>query len=468
MRQAKNFVVLTLLGTVVGTALAVPDIESLLKDGQLVAVYEDGSKGQCVGAFGFAPQDMKANKAIVFAKTGAIEEITAFVKGRQVSSQSQSQMQSVNGKLSESFSNKIQTNTHGLMKSVEVVKTGNYDGQRYVFAQVCEKQSKVSKKLASRLNDNTLTVVGIASTDQGREKARRMAIDDALRNAVTQYHGVDTMSQTTLSDGSELQSKTATRSNGMVSKYQIVNEDVKDDIYRVQIVATVVDKPKDSNPDALTIRENLGRPSIYIETTDSLARKELEVMLRKHKFDITRRKDQARFILTAKVERIEQPAIADMMGCRTVLDISLKDKMSSDQALVITNDPDQSIEASDNATFRKSRSMNYAVHSIRNELLGGLNNEFNNQFHNGTKVVVTFSNFARMSEVEAMANLLNSFPLTKKVVTQPVRNNVAYFDVLYLGDPNELQLQAMKNAYKFKLNGLRAKNQKGDGIDFTF
>ena len=313
-----------------------------------------------------------------------------------------------------------------------------------------------------------MNATGIASMEQGREKARRMAIDDALRNAVTQYHGVDTMSQTTVSDGSDLQSKMATRSNGMVSKYQIVSEDVQNGVYRVQIVATVVDKPKDANPDALTIRENLGRPSIYIDTNDTLARKELEVMLKKHNFDITRRKDQARFILTAKVERIEQPAIADMMGCRTVLDISLKDKMSSDQALVITNDPDQSIEASDNATFRKTRSMKYAVHSVRNELLGGLNNELNNQFHNGTKVVVTFANFARLSEVEAMAKLLNSFPLTKKVVTQPVRNNLAYFDVLYLGDPNELQMLAMKNAYKFKLNGLRAKNQKGDGIDFTF
>ena len=467
MSPIKLFALLTVAMPTFST-MAAPNVQSLLKNEQLVAIYEDAGRGQCIGAFGFAPVSMNANKAIAVAKTGAIEEIVGFVNGRHVSSSTQSRMQSVDGKLSESFSNRIQSNTQGVMKSLEVINTGVYDGQRYVFAQVCEKQVKVAKKIASQLNDNNVEVTGIASMEQGKEKARRLAIDDALRNAVAQYYGVDTMSQTTVMDGSELQSKTATRSKGMVSKYKILDEDVQNGVYRVRVAATVVDKPKDANPDALTIRESLGRPSIYIDTKDSLARKELELLLKKHKFDITRRKDQARFILTAKVERIEQPAIADMMGCRTVLDISLKDKMSSDEALVITNDPDQSIEASDNATLRKPRSMNYAVHSIRNELLNGLNSEFNNQFHNGTKVVVTFTNFSRVSEVEAMGKLLNSFPLTKKVVIQPIRNNIAYFDVLYLGDPNDLQVQAMKNAYKFRLNGLRAKNQKGDGIDFTF
>jgi hypothetical protein len=90
------------------------------------------------------------------------------------------------------------------------------------------------------------------------------------------------------------------------------------------------------------------------------------------------------------------------------------------------------------------------------------------QFQNGTKVLVSFKNFGKMREVDRLRELLESLPLTKQVSLRPVDGGTAYYDVLYLGDPNELQMLALKGAVKHRLNGLKAKNRGEEGIEFTF
>ena len=112
--------------------------------------------------------------------------------------------------------------------------------------------------------------------------------------------------------------------------------------------------------------------------------------------------------------------------------------------------------------------MEYAVESMQDELVARLSSRMVDQFNNGTKVLVSFRGFGRMREAESMARMLESFPLTKKVTLRPVDGGTAFYDVLYLGDPADLQMMALKAAPGFRLNGLKAVSRTGDGIAFRF
>ena len=443
-------------------------VDDMLEEGRTVALYQDKQSGLCVGAIGYAPLTAKATRDLEIARTAAITELSGFIEGRNVSASERSVFSSVDGKVRDAFMSEARTNIKAYLRAVEVVQSGKFGRERYAFARVCKNHIQVSKELKAQLQDNTVQAAGMADLSQGKEKARRMALDDALRNAVAQYHGVTSAAQSTVQDGEDLRSKMATRSSGAVSKYKIVKETIVNGTVRIEIIAEVTEKkvdPKDLN---LAVRESLGRPSIYIDTKDSLARTELKKLLVANDYEVTKDKRQARYIMKVDSEVMEEPTLADMLGRRTTLTLTLKDRMSADEAIVIQNDPNDSLEASDNARLRATRSMQYAVKSIEKELLGELQGEMLDQFQNGTKVLVSFKNFGKMREVDRLRELLESLPLTKQVSLRPVDGGTAYYDVLYLGDPNELQMLALKGAVKHRLNGLKAKNRGEEGIEFTF
>lgn len=443
-------------------------IDDMLSVGQTTVLFGSPSRGNCVGALGFSTTTSKKNRDRQVARDLAYEELGAFISGRNVSSSSRSRIESVNGKSAESFFSSVQTNMNSFLSGTEVKRSGTFEDQTYVYLEVCEKQIQSGKSLQVEMDSNRIEARGVAALNQGVEKARRMALDDALRNAVAQYTGVSTVSQSTIQDAEKLRSKQATRTSGHVEKYRVIDEGKTAKEYFVVISAIVVERETSQSNISEAVRENLGRPSIYIDTTDQLARKELSVVLKSNKFDITNNQSSARFIMRVSVLIDEQPALADMLGRTTTLDISLEDKMSNEPAIRITNIPSDSLEVSDNQRIRSSRSMKYAVDSISEDLISGLKSEFVEQFNNGAKVEVSFRNFGKMRFVDGMKDLLESFPLTKQVSARPVIDGIAYFDVLYLGDPNELQLLAVKNAHKFRLMGLKAVNKGAPGLQFSF
>ena len=462
------------IATIVCVLLALPicshaaSINKFLSSGAETFVFQEKDAGCCVGALGFSDKTGKNSKDIEIARTKALEALGGFIAGRTISSRSATHFETMNDQVKESFMNEMHSNMKAYLRAVEYPYSGIFQDQRYVFAQVCQKRVSVASSLKASLQDNTVRATGVASLGMGKEKARKLALEDALRNAVAQYSGIDTVSQTTVTDHESLNSKMTSRSKGTVSKYKIVNETIEGGLVRIDVVATIEDKPVDPSRISQVVRENQGRPSIYIDTTDKLASKEMERLLKANSYDVTRNKKVARYIMKIDVYVVEQETLADMIGRQTTLNISLQDKMSSDDAIVIQNDPTRSTEASDNPHLRATRSMKYAVEDISKELLEHLNEHVVDQFNNGTKVLISFRNFERLGEVEAMANLLRSLPQMKMVTPRPVQGNVAYYEVLYLGEPSEIQLLVPKNAYKFRLNGLRGSNQKGDGLEFTF
>lgn len=452
-----------------GTAAAV-DVDAMLDKGEALVIYKEGERGTCVGSLASADTNGNAAKAQESARVLAEEQLAAYIKGRSISSSSEMRLRNEAGKASEAYLSSITTELSAKLRSVEIKQVGQDGDRTFVLVQVCQNNPSFDRDASQMLDDDTVQAVGFATIVDGTEKAYQRATDEALRNAVAQYNGVNTAAQTSLEDGERLRSKVASRTSGVIESFRVIKQDkVDDETVRVQIVARIGKKSQSKAEMHQAVREGLGRPAIYIDADNAEAARQFEALLRKNAFDITRRPDQARFVLKVQ-SRFEEfkSSLGGMPARRTTLSLSLKDRLSADDAIILTNDPMGTMEASDNPSLRERRSMQYAVADLERPLIEGLKNEFSDQFNNGAKILVTFDKFARLREVEAFVELLESLPQVKSAKMRPLQGGVAYVDVICTGDPHDLQMQVVKRAGSYRLNGLKLKNQKGNGLDFTF
>lgn len=457
------------LGLLSGSVSAV-DVDSMLEKNEALVIFKEEGRGMCVGSLAASETKGRAAQAQESARVMAEEQLAAYIKGRSVSSHTEVSLRNEAGKVSESYMTTISTELSANLRAIEVKQVGQDGDRTFVLVQVCQKNPSFDRADAVMLDDNTVRAYGFAAIEDGVEKAYQRATNEALRNAVSQYNGVNTAAQTTLEDGERLRSKVASRTSGVVESFRVLKQDKLDaNTVRVEVIARIGKKSQSKAELHQAVREGLGRPSIYIDSDNAEATRQFEAMLHKNDFDITRQKDQARFVLkiTSQFEDFKS-SMGGMPARRTTLNLSLKDRLSADNAITLTNDPMSTMEASDVQALRERRSMEYAVADLERPLIEGLKNEFSEQFNNGAKILVTFENFARLREVEAFVQLLESLPQVKSAKMRPLQGGKAYVDVLCTGDPHELQMQVVKRAGKFRLNGLKLKNQKGTGFDFTF
>lgn len=463
----------TLIAVFIAVAGCLPvqavEIDKLVESGKYLYVFNSPETGDSIIAIGVSASGSSENERFEIARTDAYKKLTSFLNGEKMNSVTEYKLRSSQGEVSKSFLSTRSSSVSGIVRSAQEVQVGSTSrGRFYVALQLSEKSVAVSSKLKRQLEDNTVTSSGYSSLESGIEKARRIALDSALRNAVAMYNGVGAAGQSTVTDATDLRSSMATRASGVVTNYRITFEGKVEGSYKVEIVATVEDRVTDPSQISKTVRENMGRPTIYVQTNDAVARNALTELLVTEEFDVTTDRPSARFILNVESEYDERPTLGDMLGRRTTLILRLTDVLSSDPAIVLSNNPDKSLEASDNKRIRESRSMQYAVEDIKSELIAGLADNFVDQFNNGTKVSLSFSNFGKLRYVDKFVELLEGLPLTKKASLRPVQDGVAYVDLLYLGDPTELQMLVVKSAQKYKLFGLKAKNKSSAGLEFTF
>jgi len=108
------------------------------------------------------------------------------------------------------------------------------------------------------------------------------------------------------------------------------------------------------------------------------------------------------------------------------------------------------------------------MEELEGKLITQLNKKFINTFQKGSKVLVTLMRFDRMRDVDELKACIESLPMTKSVIVFPVKKDTVSYEVLYLGNPSDLQLSILKKSQDFKLRGLRIKkNNKGE-IWFRF
>ena len=156
-----------------------------------------------------------------------------------------------------------------------------------------------------------------------------------------------------------------------------------------------------------------------------------------------------------------------MKGYQTTIVVKGVDKISGEVLLNITNDPENSVDVSKYDEVGKKNSFEYAMKEVEKRLIKEIQGSFVDKFNNGSKVFVKLKGFDFMRDVDELKECIDSLPLTKSISASPVEGKSVTYEVLYLGNPSDLQLEILKKAKDYRLRGLRATSDDGY-IGFSF
>jgi len=468
IKLAGLFVIGYLLSTSVLANLD-SQINTMLRNGQGVAMYKSSATGVAVISIGQG-QHRSGNIAIDMAKQEATKNLLAFLKGERISATEQAMTSYRGDEVVESYYSKMRTDVNGAIKSAYMYKSGKYDGSQYAVVMLSERSKDISKVFEDRKSNPMITARGFASLKHGVGKARTLALEQALRNAVEQYGGVSLASKTTIENSDRYRSKLSAVAKGVVKRYTISKEAKQGGDYMVEIAAEVVEELEGGEQSLDAIKENLGRPSFYLAITDTRLSRMIKKILINNDFEVTPVERMAKYTVVAKVDKLEMPmpAMPDMMGLRTTITVNVKDKHNRQDILMVENDPTETIEVSANKSLRESRSYGYAVDLIKEDFTKAINKHFTKSFQEGQKVLVALAQFDRMRDVDELKECIESLPLTKSVSVGNIENRYVVYEVIYLGNPNDLQIDIMKKSREFRLRGLRAKSNNTGIITFKF
>jgi len=463
-----GFVIGLLLST---QALAGLDskINQMLRNGQGVSMYNSQETGVAIISIGQG-SNPRGNIAIDMAKQEATKNLLAFLKGERISATEQAMTSYSGDDVVESYYSKMRTDVNGAIKSAYMYKSGQYDGSQYAAVIVSERSKDISQAFADRKSNPMITARGFASMRNGIGKARTLALEQALRNAVEQYGGVSMASKTTIENAERYRSKLSAVAQGVVKRYTISSEGRQGNDYQVEIAAEVVEELEGGMQSIDAIKENLGRPSFYLAIEDARLAGMVKKILINNGFEITPVERMAKYKVVAKVDKLEMPmpAMPDMMGLRTTITINVKDKHNRQDILMVENDPMETIEVSANKSLRERKSYGYAIDLIKDDFTKAINKHFTKSFQEGQKVLVALAQFDRMRDVDELKSCIESLPLTKSVSVGNIENRYVVYEVIYLGNPNDLQMDIMKKSREYRLRGLRAKSNNTGIITFKF
>ncbi|KAF1073759.1 hypothetical protein [Halodesulfovibrio sp. MK-HDV] len=440
----------------------------MLDRGAGVEVFKSKKTGLGIISIGHGSH-RSPNKALEIARLDALKQLGAFLGGETVSGSESAQMSYQDGIAKESFFSKVSSNVQAFLKSTKVVASGDSGRESWVALAITEKNQFVRDSLMQLDTSNEVKARGVASLKPGVVKARKLALAQALRNAVEQYAGVQTASRSTVENNGKLHSGVAAISHGQVEKYSILKEYVKGKQYVIEIAARISEKENEHSLDA--VKESLGRPSFYIATKDGRLTRMLQSALSKADYPVTSQKSSARYIVAAHVnkEQYDIPANSTMKGMRTEINISVSDsKNVRDVLFKISNDPEDSVEISANMELLERNSYRYALETIEEEFVSAINRTLNQQFNNGAKVLVQLTGFRNMDQINEFQRCLEALPLTKSVTSRPIVKHSIEFELIYLGNPDSLQVDVMKKAREFRLRRLGACGTKNGQLVFSY
>ncbi len=442
------------------------EINSMLDDGKQFTFYEDSDSGNTLISIGFGFH-RKDNIAIDMAKQDAMKQLTGFLHGENVNATEIAEQKFIGDQAEESFYQSIMSNINGTLSAAYLYKSGSYNGMKYVVMLISERGRDLSEAFSNIKNSNTVNARAFSSLSQGIEKARKLALNQALRNAVEQFSGVQMASKTSIENAENYRGKLSSISKGSIKKYTVINEGPEADLYFIEIVAEVTEEG-DASGSIDAIKENMGRPSFLIIVNDPDIRRMLSEVLNNADLEITENELSAKYIIKVSVDRYEYPAIAGMTGMQTTITIKIKDKYSDDDFLNISNNPENSVELSKSDVVRKRNSYSYAMDEIKGKLTTAIHKKFNSTFNKGSKVLVKLQRFDRMRDVDELKACIESLALTKSITVRPVQNRSVTYEVIYQGNPSDLQLEILKKSREFRLRGLRVANTDNGELVFQF
>ncbi|KEQ16403.1 hypothetical protein GZ78_21275 [Endozoicomonas numazuensis] len=440
-------------------------VEEMLESDQLLSMYEDNTLGRTVIAIGLG-MNRSASVAQEMSRQDALKTLTTFLKGERLTAVDRAEQGWKGNQVLEAYYSSITTEVEGSLKSVWTFRIGELDGMTYTVLVISENSRNYTEEMDDQ--NNTVKAQGVASLSSGVDVARTTALNNALRNAVEQYGGVQLAAKTTIENAEKYQGKLSTVSSGHVSRYKIEVETQDSDNYYVTIVAEISDSVPKGEENFSVVKEGLGRPTFAIESGHIEVARSIRELFSEQGLDVVSDSETARYRVKADVQTHEYDAMAGMKGMRTTIRVRIHDRFSNEDLLYIISDPDKSVEISDSAVLRQRNSLNYAIDDIEGELTGSIRKAFVDQFNNGSKVTVTLKNFDRMRDVDELLACIESLPLTRSVTVSPIQKRDVTYDVIYLGDPSGLQLDILKQAQSYRLQGLKVKSTKDGTIQMTF
>lgn len=444
-------------------------IADMVANGQSVRVIDDSERGRSVLAIGFSDQSDNRNQDVEIARNIAFEELAGFLEGRTVTSDSRVYFEMKNGESREEFMSSIRTNVEAMLKAVETEKVGSAGNRVYVVLRVSPSSIEFSNEIRGMMTSNEIVAKGVSSLESGLDRARRLALDEALRSAVSQFGGVATAATSSVTDQTDLRSQISSRSRGSISSYRIIEEKSEDGYYYVEIAAVVVEDDERTEDMQAVIQDSLGRPGYFLEIANNgLLRSELERLLEDGGFYVVTDRAAARFIIEADSAVEEFASVGGVTGRTTALTIRVFDTFSSEQLHVFENDPADTLQVSTQERLRERRSLGFAIEGISEDMKASLASGQADQFENGARVTVSLAGFDRMRLVDMFETMLEEMPQVNSVSIRPMTDQKATFDIFYQGNPAELSTEVLRNAQRHRLFGLRVRSDASDEIAFTF
>lgn len=346
------------------------DVFSLLDSGGGTRSGINKVDGYYVVAMGTSSRSSEA-KGYEEARINALRQLTEMINGVTMSGSTSSSMQYVtvsdgdnNSEFSkESFLDVVNLSFKGQLSAAKMLKKGEYDGDYFVAISIAQTDIKNVNTLQSTANNtsknsaNTVIIStdagnrsvaafnkasssveskGLASMKVGEQKARELALQDAIRNAVQQAQGVMLQGKSGTFNNA-LTMALSTKTEGYVSSYEILDEDIERGNYYIIMMAEV-NASKLLN-DVNFYLNVLGQPVFTVTSENKSKSAWITDELERLGFSINNGKTKVTHTFSLKQsQRVIEDHKASK-GIETALTVTLTDNYTGDILLTVINEP---------------------------------------------------------------------------------------------------------------------------------
>ena len=351
--------------TFVVNAAPMDDVFTLLDNGGGSTSGKTSEQGYYVTALGFSDRSSEV-KAYEAARIEALRYLNEMINGISLSGStysSSSYISESDGNQSteysqEAFQDVVNVTFKGQLSAAKTLKKGQYDGQYFVAISISQSDIQQIQSLKSGGGNSTggTTIViatdsdasiaqfgkeaksveskGLASMKNGEQKARELAIQDAMRNAIQQVQGVMLQGKSG-SFNEALSFAISTKTEGYVGGYEIIDEDVARGNYYI-IMTAIVNAGQLLN-DVNFYLDVLGKPIFSVESTHGNQTDWLTDELERLGFAINDGKTKPTHTFYLKQSQTQVKNHNGKTGIETALSVQLKDNSTGEVLLTVNN-----------------------------------------------------------------------------------------------------------------------------------
>ncbi len=357
----------------VSDAAPMDDAFTLLDNGGAIHSGRSSTDGYYIVAMGLSDRSSD-NKASEEARLEAIKHLSTMINGVTTSGHSSAHFahssMTSNGESTsfseEAFVDVINTSFKGHLGAAKTIKQGRYGNDYFVAIAITESdvgqigslrtlQSTSDNRSNSSSYNNATIIIGDSSSvasfnndtrqveakglgtmKSGEARARELALMDAMRNAVQQVQGVMIQGKSG-SFGEALSFALSSKTEGYVSSYEIIDEDIARGSYQVTLVAQV--NSGQLLGDINFYLDLFDDPVFAIDSGSNGQSDWLTNELERLGFTLNSQASNAThsFVLQQRQTAVENHH--GVLGYETTLTVKLKDKASGEVLFTIMNAP---------------------------------------------------------------------------------------------------------------------------------